>query len=94
MIDEAETASVASTIQGNCGACLLKRTPLILLSPISPTRSHPRLAADPAYASRGACTGSDRSQLAAFGGMDQRRFSAIEPLGFYRLGGIDAWLRT
>jgi thiamine-phosphate pyrophosphorylase len=70
---------------------LLARTPMILLSPIHRTRSHPdwqpiprlRAAAYARLAARG---------LVALGGMDERRFRRIERLGFVGWAGIDAWI--
>lgn len=71
---------------------MLRRVPLILLSPIHPTPSHPdwhpiarmRAAALAILASRRAI---------ALGGMNQRRFAKIAPLGFIGWAGISAWSR-
>jgi thiamine-phosphate pyrophosphorylase len=72
---------------------MLARTPLILLSPLYVTRTHPdwqpmprmRAAAYARLAGRG---------LIALGGMNEGRFRRIERLGFVGWAGIDAWLRT
>lgn len=69
---------------------LLVRTPLIFLSPIYPTSSHPdwqpiarmRAAALARLAGR---------KLFALGGMDERRFRRVHPLGFIGWAGISAW---
>lgn len=69
---------------------LLRRMPLILLSPIYPTRSHldwqplPRMRA----ASLARLAGR---QLVALGGMDRQRYAKIAPLGFTGWAGISAW---
>ena len=69
---------------------LLGRTPLILLSPMYQTRSHPdwkplprmRAAAFSRLASR---------RLIALGGMDARRYAKVAPLGFIGWAGISAF---
>ena len=69
---------------------LLERTPLILLSPMYQTRSHPdwkplprmRAAAFSRLASR---------RLIALGGMDARRYAKVAPLGFIGWAGISAF---
>ena len=69
---------------------LLARTPIILLSPLYPTRTHPdwkpiprmRAAAMARLARRG---------LTALGGMDARKFERVRRLGFQRWAGISAF---
>ncbi len=69
---------------------LLRRTPLILLSPIYPTASHrdwpplPRMRA-------AAFAGLAGRRLIALGGMDAKRFSRVERLGFQGWAGISAF---
>jgi len=69
---------------------LLARTPLVLLSPLHPSASHadwsplPRMRA--AALARLACR-----RLAALGGMDSKRFSRVQRLGFQAWAGIDAF---
>jgi thiamine-phosphate pyrophosphorylase len=75
------------------GQAGLAGVPLLFLSPMFPTRSHPqwkpirpmraaallRLATVPVF---------------ALGGMDERRFRRIQSLGFSGWAAIDAWIRT
>ena len=69
---------------------LLKRTPLILLSPLYPTRSHrdwkplPRMRA-------ATLTRLGGRRLFALGGMDARKFTRIKALGFQGWAGISAF---
>lgn len=68
------------------------RTPLILLSPIHRTRSHPTWPPIPRMRAAAYARLAGRN-LIALGGMDERRFRRIERLGFIGWAGIDAWLR-
>ena len=69
---------------------LLRRTPLVILSPLYPTLSHPdwepftrmRAAALARLANR---------KLTALGGMNERRFRRIQRLGFVAWAGISAF---
>lgn len=69
---------------------LLRRTPLVILSPLYPTHSHPdwepftrmRAAALARLANR---------KLTALGGMNERRFRRIQRLGFVAWAGISAF---
>ena len=69
---------------------LLQRCPLIFLSPINETKSHPDWRALPRMRAATLARLAGR-RLLALGGMDDRRFSAISPLGFIGWGGITAW---
>ena len=69
---------------------LLRRTPLILLSPIYPTRSHPEWTPLPRLRAAALARLGGR-QLIALGGMDERRFRRIERLGFQGWAGISAF---
>ena len=69
---------------------LLRSTPLILLSPIRPTRTHPDWKPIPRM--RAAAMGRlAKRRLIALGGMDARRFARVEPLGFQAWAGISAF---
>jgi thiamine-phosphate pyrophosphorylase len=69
---------------------LLARTPLVLLSPLYPTRSHPGWR--PLQRMRAAALARlARGRLIALGGMDAQRFRRVERLGFAGWAGIDAW---
>ena len=70
---------------------LLARTPMILLSPIHPTASHPDWLPIPRMRAA-ALARLARRQLIALGGMDDTRFRRIAPLGFQGWAGISAWL--
>jgi len=69
---------------------LLTGTPLILLSPIFPTRSHPDWNPLPRMRAA-AYTRLARRKLMALGGINERRFARIERLGFQGWAGIDAF---
>ena len=69
---------------------LLRRTPLILLSPIHNTPSHPDWPPIPRM--RAAALGRlGGRRLIALGGMDARKFAQIERLGFQGWAGISAF---
>jgi thiamine-phosphate pyrophosphorylase len=78
---------------GELRQALLARTPLILLSPLHPTRSHPDWRPIPSVRAAAYARLAER-RLIALGGMNERRFRRIERLGFVAWAGIDAWLRT
>ena len=69
---------------------LLQRTPLVLLSPIYPTQSHPDW---PALGRMRAAAFARlaRRRLIALGGMDDRRFAQVRALGFQAWAGISAF---
>lgn len=90
MIDEAGGAAVRVHNIRELRRALLARTPLILLSPIYPTRSHPDWAAlQRMRAAALARLGGRR--LIALGGMDERNFRRVERLGFQGWAGISAF---
>jgi thiamine-phosphate pyrophosphorylase len=70
----------------------LDRIPLIFLSPMFPTRSHPGWR--PIRLMRAAAlVRLSKVPVMALGGMDERRFRRVEHLGFQGWAGIDAWIR-
>jgi thiamine-phosphate pyrophosphorylase len=69
---------------------LLKRTPLILLSPIYPTRSHPDWKPLPRMRAT-ALARLGKRKLFALGGMDARRFARVRQLGFRGWAGVSAF---
>ena len=69
---------------------LLRRTPLILLSPVYPTRSHPDWAPIPRMRLATLARLSGR-RLIALGGMNSNRFRRVERLGFQGWAGISAF---
>jgi thiamine-phosphate pyrophosphorylase len=69
------------------------RLPLLFLSPLFPTTSHPDW--EPLSQMRAAALARlAKSPVIALGGMNERRFKRIEPLGFSGWAGIDAWRRA
>lgn len=91
LIDEAQGAARVHDPR-ELRRALLQRTPLILLSPIYPTQSHPGLRAIPRMRAAAYAHLTGR-RLIALGGMDPQRFRRIERLGFIGWAGISAWLR-
>ena len=69
---------------------LLRRTRLILLSPIHPTRSHPDWKPIPRMRAAAMARLAHR-RLIALGGMDSRKFGRVERLGFQAWAGISAF---
>lgn len=69
---------------------LLARAPMILLSPIHPTGSHPDWPAIPRMRAA-AMARLGRRRLFALGGMDDRGFARIRRLGFQAWAGISAF---
>jgi thiamine monophosphate synthase len=69
---------------------LLQRTPLILLSPIYRTRSHPDWKPLPRMRAAALSRLANR-KLIALGGMDPRRYAEVAPLGFIGWAGISAF---
>jgi thiamine-phosphate pyrophosphorylase len=68
----------------------LSRTPMILLSPLFPTRSHPNWK--PLQRMRAAALARlGKRNLFALGGMDARKFARMERLGFRGWAGISAF---
>ena len=69
---------------------LLARTPMILLSPIHPTSSHPDWPPIPRMRAA-AMARLARRRLIALGGMDEARFRRLAPLGFQGWAGISGF---
>ncbi len=69
---------------------LLRRTPLIFLSPLHPTRTHPDWAPIPRLRAATLARLGGR-KLAALGGMNARRFDRLRSLGFRSWAGISAF---
>lgn len=64
---------------------------VLFLSPMFPTRSHPGWRPMPRMRAATLARLAKRP-VVALGGMDARRFRALESLGFLGWAGIDAWL--
>jgi len=71
-------------------SAMLRRTPLILLSPIHPTASHPDWTPIPRMRAA-ALVRLAGQRVIALGGMDARRFTRVEDLGFQAWAGISAF---
>ena len=71
----------------------LRGTPLLFLSPVFPTRSHPKWTPLPRMKAA-AMIRLATAPVIALGGMDEWRFRRVERLGFQGWAGIDAWIRT
>ena len=69
---------------------LLAGTPLIFLSPIHSTASHPDWRPIPRMRAATMARLAKR-RLIALGGMDARKFAHIKDLGFQAWAGISAW---
>jgi len=68
----------------------LKRTPLILISPMHETRSHPDWRPMPRMRAATLARLTGREAI-ALGGMNARRYGKIAQLGFIGWAGIDAF---
>lgn len=71
----------------------LGRIPVLFLSPMFPTRSHPDWKPIPRMRAA-ALLRLARVPVIALGGMDERRFRRLKHLRFHGWAGIDAWIRT
>lgn len=71
----------------------LRKTPLLFLSPMFETRSHPQWRTLPRMKAA-AMIRLAAVPIMALGGMNARRFRRIERMGFQGWAGIDAWIRT
>ena len=91
LIDEARGSAVrVHNIRELRRALLMRAAPLILLSPIYPTRSHPEWRPVPRMRAAALARLAGR-RLIALGGMDERRFRRLSRLGFVGWAGIDAF---
>ena len=69
---------------------LFRRTPLVLLSPIYPTSSHPEWQPLPRMRAATLARFAGRTAI-ALGGMNRKRHAKIAPLGFIGWAGISAF---
>jgi len=77
---------------GELRRALLARTAMILVSPIHRTSSHPDWRPLPRQRAAALARLAKRKAI-ALGGMNQKRYSKIAPLGFIGWAGIGAWSR-
>jgi thiamine-phosphate pyrophosphorylase len=98
----AKLRGLRTATEGRCGAvrvhnvrelrqALLRRTPMILLSPVNETRSHPDWKPLPRMRASALARLAGRRAI-ALGGMTARRYAKIAPLGFIGWAGISAWV--
>jgi thiamine-phosphate pyrophosphorylase len=71
-------------------AAMLRRTPLIFLSPLRSTRTHPDWVPIPRMRAAALAQLGQR-RLIALGGMDDSFYATIRPLGFVGWAGISAF---
>ena len=71
-------------------SAMLRRTPLILLSPLYPTQSHPDWQPLPRMRAAALARLGGR-KLLALGGMDAHKFALVRNLGFQAWAGISAF---
>ncbi len=67
--------------------------PLVFLSPMFPTRSHPDWVPLRRMQASALVRLANRPVI-ALGGMDEQRFRRVQKLGFSGWAAIDAWIRT
>ena len=89
---EYETIQTAARVHDmrELRSAVLQRAPLILLSPIHSTQSHPDWRPIPRMRAA-TLAGLTRRRAIALGGMNQQRFAKIAPLGFIGWAGISAF---
>jgi thiamine-phosphate pyrophosphorylase len=90
LVTEAPRTATRVHDVGELRRALLERTPVILLSPIYKTRSHPDWKPLPRMRAA-ALSRLAKRRLIALGGMDARRHAKIAPLGFIGWAGISAF---
>ena len=90
IISEAKGDSARVHNLGELRKALAARTPVILLSPMFPTKSHPDWRPIPATRAATLARLAGR-RLVALGGMDERRYARIARLGFIGWAGISAF---
>ncbi len=88
-----EAAGVSARVHNlqEVRAATARRVPLLFLSPLFPTRSHPHWKPLPRLRSA-AIVRLAPVPVIALGGMDERRFGRLERLGFAGWAGINSWL--
>ena len=90
IVDEQERSAARIHNLAELQRAGIAKVPLLFLSPIYPTQSHPEWKPLPRMRVA-ALVRLARVRVIALGGMDERRFRRIERLGFSGWAGIDAW---
>lgn len=91
LVDEADGRVARVHDSGELRVALTRRIPLLFISSLHATRSHPGRVPIPRMRAA-ALARLAGARAFALGGMDERRFRAVKPLGFRGWGGIDAWI--
>lgn len=90
LLEELTGAPVRVHNMGELRRALGRRSPVILISPINWTRSHPEWQPMPRMRAASLARLANRKAV-ALGGMDARRYATIAPLGFIGWAGISAF---
>jgi thiamine-phosphate pyrophosphorylase len=93
LVDEAERKTGRVHDLRELRRASLARLPLIFLSPMFATASHPKWAPMPKMRAATLVRLAPMPVI-ALGGMDAQRFRRLQRVGFHGWAGIDAWLRT
>jgi thiamine-phosphate pyrophosphorylase len=91
--DEAERGGVRVHNMRELRRANLAKIPLIFLSPVFPTASHPDWRPLPRMRAA-AMIRLANAPVIALGGMSERRFWLVKALGFQGWAGIGAWARS
>ena len=90
MVTEASGAAARVHDMRELAQALLRRTSLILISPLYPTRSHPEWEPLPLMRAATLAHLAGRRAI-ALGGIDARRYARLAQLGFSGWAGISAF---
>ena len=91
VVDEARGEAARVHDMREIASARLRGAPLILVSPMFATRSHPDWQPLPRMRAAALVRLAGVPTI-ALGGMDEKGFAAVSPLGFAGWAGIDAWL--
>lgn len=90
LLDEADGQAARVHDAREIRAARLRGARFLLVSPLFATRSHPGIRPLPRM--RAAALARLAGKPIALGGLGERRFRRVRPLGFKGWAGIDAWL--
>ncbi len=92
LIDEAEGGAARVHDSKELLRAGIARTPILFLSPVFETRSHPKWKPIPLMRAA-ALLRLARAPVIALGGVNQRKYGRIQRLSFSGWAGIDGWIR-